>query len=71
MDEKKTQVKSQETKKGVVIRHKILEAAMRFDFAIPVDMPKENGEAYAKERLQKLCDKLNQIKGVNVEYVLN
>ena len=51
-------------------RHKIVQASMRFDFVIPADMPKESADAYAQERFKKLCDKLNNIKGVSVEYTL-
>jgi len=50
-------------------RHKILNVSARFDFEIPQDMPKENASIYAEERLKKLCEKINKIKGVHMEYV--
>lgn len=52
-------------------RHKVVEAEMRFEITIPDDLPKENSSRYAVERFKKLCEKLNNIKGVSVEYTLH
>ena len=49
---------------------KVVTASMRFEITLPDDLPKENGERYAVERFKKLCEKLNAIKGVKVEYTL-
>ncbi len=56
--------------KNEPIRHRIVTATVQFDFALPPDMPKENGEEYAKEKLKNLCDKINHIRGVKVSYTL-
>lgn len=49
-----------------VVRHQIIQAKIRFDFALPKDVPKENGEAYARERLRHLIEKLGGLRGVEV-----
>ncbi len=51
-------------------RHRVVEAAMRFEIAIPDDLPKENSKLYAEARFKKLCEKINGIKGVSVEYTI-
>ena len=58
-----------ESRKGnTVKRSKVISAAMRFEITLPDDLPKESGDKYALERFKKLCEKLNAIKGVSVEY---
>lgn len=51
-------------------RSKVVQARMRFEIDIPDDLPKENGEQYAVERFKKLCEKLNSIRGVGVDFTL-
>ncbi len=58
-------------KQASVKRSKVILAAMRFEIVLPDDLPRENGDRYALERFKKLCDKLNSIKGVAVEYTLS
>lgn len=54
-----------------VQRSRVVNADMRFEISIPKDIPKENAERYAVERFKKLCEKLNAIKGVKVDYNMN
>ncbi len=49
---------------------KVITATMRFEITLPDDLPRENGERYAIERFRKLCEKLNAIRGVKVDYTL-
>lgn len=51
-------------------RSKVVQAKMRFEIDIPSDVPKENGEMYALERFKKLCEKLDAIRGVRVEFTM-
>lgn len=48
----------------------VVEAEMRFEITVPDDIPKQNIPRYAVERFKKLCEKLNSIKDVTVEYTL-
>ena len=49
---------------------KVISATMRFEITLPHDLPKESGDRYALERFRKLCEKLNAIRGVAVEYTV-
>lgn len=67
-------VKKKETSGGQTCvspkRSKVVQAKMRFEIDIPNDVPKENGERYALERFKKLCEKLDAIRGVKVEFTM-
>ena len=56
--------------KNTVKFSKVVTANMRFEITLPDDLPRENGERYAIERFRKLCEKLNAIRGVKVDYTL-
>lgn len=56
----------EESSGSEVVRHHIVQAKIRFDFALPKDVPKENGEAYAKERFNHLIEKLAGLRGVKI-----
>ena len=53
-----------------VVRHHIIQTRICFDFALPKDVPKENGEAYARERLNHLIEKLGGLRGVKISCLL-
>ena len=52
------------------VRHRVVTATIRFDVALPSDLPKESYDEYAVERVKKICGKLNALKGLGVEYTL-
>lgn len=51
-------------------RRRIVSAVMRFDIELPESLPRESDQEYAEQKFRKICDKLNAIKGVSVEYTL-
>ena len=58
------------TKRSDVTRHIVINADVRFEFALPPDLPRENRVAYGQKRLEHLMEKLARLKNLSISYTL-